>query len=197
MEPDPEALIIPDAGISTEVVTPLEAEAAPAAEIAPVPETSPEAVFAAEPEPALAEDSFEYVAEEPTEAELSQMAEGLESLSNAIAVEHFAEEVKGEEDAAADWWGTEQMEMDEATAAVLEPSEAQLLNVLKAIKRSNQPAILEIAGLPAVCLIPARNIYFTSAPAARIESAMAAQTEVTWRTCASEAEARQLSGTVP
>jgi hypothetical protein len=122
-----------------------------------------------------------------------ELGEVLENLSTAIAAESMAEGLP-EEDAGADWWGTEQVELQHISPAA-QPAEESLLSALKAIKASNQPSILEITGLPMVCVIPYRNTYFTTAPAARLETAMGTGVEVSWRACASEAEARQTSGT--
>jgi hypothetical protein len=116
----------------------------------------------------------------------------LVSMSDAIASESVADEL---EDLGVDWWGEAQLELAGTGPAYAQSEEASLLSALKAIKASKLPSILEIGGLPAVCVIPARNVYFTTAPAARLETAMGAQADVTWRTCASEAEARQISGT--
>ena len=147
-----------------------------------VPHATP-SVIVPEPEPQTA-----FVEFEPS----------LESLSLALSEPAFGAELTGEavtgDDDAVDWWGTSDDEEDRAC-----PAEASggslLIQALKAIKASAQPSILEIPGLPAVCVIPVRNVYFTSAPAARIESTMSARPEVTWRSCDSEEEARRLSGT--
>ena len=130
---------------------------------------------------------------EVAEVEFSGANEGLGNLSNAVAIESLAED--SADDADAGWWEDSQFELDNAEGFQVQNVEGSLLGALKAIMASNQPSILEIAGLPAVCVIPSRRIYFTTAPAARLESAIGPQTELTWRTCSSEAEARQMSGT--
>jgi hypothetical protein len=122
----------------------------------------------------------------------SGFMEALDNLSNAVAAGSVADEL---DDLGLDWWAQAQLELASAAPASTQLDERSMLSALKAIKGSNQPSILEIGGLPAVCVIPARNVYFTSAPAARLETAIRAQAEVAWRPCASETEARQLSGT--
>jgi hypothetical protein len=150
---------------------------------------------AVDPEPAIVNAEVDApvpasdASEEELQAEFASIEAGLESLSNALVNQEGPEELAGGE-ADIDWWG-----------ATIEPSNDRpaegclLINALKAAKASGQPGILEIAGLPAVCVIPARNIYFTTAPAARLETAITARSEVAWRTYSSEAEAREFSGT--
>jgi hypothetical protein len=144
------------------------------------------------PADAPSADAVEMASEEELQAEFAKIEEGLQSLSNALADPVDLEELP-EGDAEVDWWGTPHLESDNTNDFAAEGS--LLINVLKAVKASGQPSILEIAGLPVVCVIPARNCYFTTAPAARLESAITARSEVAWRTCASEAEARESSGT--
>ena len=141
------------------------------------------------PEPVAAAAPSE---EELLHTEFANIEAGLANLSNALLDENGFEELP-EGDAGIDWWGTPFLEADSKQER---PAESTLLiHALKAVKASGQPSILEIAGLPAVCVIPARNIYFTTAPAARLESVISARSEVSWRACVTEAEARQLSGT--
>jgi hypothetical protein len=143
-------------------------------ELAPIEE-----VAAPAPEPQL-------------EALFAELEPSLESLSAALS----EEEPEIVSDAGIDWWGTADLEEDNLNDSASDASSGSLLiHALKAIKASAQPSIVEIPGLPAVCVIPTRNVYFTSAPAARLESAMTAHPEVTWRACESEEEARRLSGT--
>jgi hypothetical protein len=158
-------------------------------QLPPEPEPAPEII----PDPV---DAPKEVSEDETlEAEFASIEADLESLSNAL-IETAESEGPTEADADLDWWGTSNLEADNIDAPLPTPAEgSQLIEALKAVKTSGHPSILEIAGLPVVCVIPARNIYFTTAPSARIESAITARTEVTWRACASEADARQLSGT--
>jgi hypothetical protein len=144
------------------------------------------------PAEARAAEAVDTASEEELDAEFAKIEEGLQSLSNALADPVDLEELP-EGDADVDWWGTPHLEADSANNSDAEGS--LLINVLKAVKASGQPSILEIAGLPVVCVIPARNCYFTTAPAARLESAIIARSEVGWRTCPSEAEARESSGT--
>ncbi len=96
------------------------------------------------------------------------------------------------EDAAADWWNTPTILSE---SAVVPEGETDLAQLLRDIKRAGKTGVLEIAGLPAVCVVPPRRSYYTSAPAARLEAAIATKTRATFRPCASEDEARSLSGT--
>lgn len=132
-------------------------------------------------------------------AELEPSLENLAlALSDeaSLAGEDLGGQDLGDNDAEVDWWGTADLEEDGAGSRPADGSNGLLLiHALKAIKASAQPSILEIPGLPAVCVIPIRNVYFTAAPAARLEGAMSARPEVTWRACSSEEEARRLSGT--
>jgi hypothetical protein len=139
-------------------------------------------------------DAIENTPEAAVAAPLADSANDLANLADAMAFGTLAEQ-GAEKDIEADWWGTAQLEFDAIGDSHTEPAEGSLLSALKAIKASNKPGILEIAGLPAVCVIPERNVYFTTAPAARLETAVGAGAEVTWRPSSSEAEARRISGT--
>jgi hypothetical protein len=142
-------------------------------------------------------------AEEEIAAEFSNVEDdaSLEVLAQAVtdaALEKSAESI---EDADADWWETSAPEPEpepEPVAAVqklVENPGGGLLSVLKAIKAAGTPAVIEITGLPAMCVVPERNVYFSTAPAARIDQAVSTHAEASWRPCPSEAAARELSGT--
>ncbi len=140
-------------------------------------------------EPEVVIEAPEVVAPDP----IDSVQQNLASLSEALDSGPEAEQLPGAE---ADWWITSSLEADSGGEQSSQPAEgALLLNALIAIKSSGQPGVVEIAGLPSVCVIPTRNVYFTTAPAARFESSLGAQSEVAWRSCESEAEARRSSGT--
>jgi hypothetical protein len=203
-DPLPQLVDMPEAHRPVEIHTPatpiigrVNPEPRPVVEVnedIPVLRAAPPEWKAPEPETDVRLFDFRSLSEIPVapeielEALFAQEPPDLENLSRALSGE--------EEVAELDWWGTAELaEETEKPAAPGCEQRCELIQALKAIKASGEPSILEIAGLPAVCVIPARNIYFTTAPSARLETAIGAHIEVTWRTCASEAEAREESGT--
>jgi hypothetical protein len=159
-----------------------------------VPEIAARPAPVATPEPVTATAASTTGAEQELEIIFAELEPSLESLARVLADEGSPADLS-EQDAAVDWWGTADLETSGDDSSGHGSEGSTLIAALKAVKASAQPSILEIPGLPAVCVIPSRNVYFTTAPAARLETAIDGRAEVTWRACASEPEARQLSGT--
>jgi hypothetical protein len=194
-------LSVPEAEVDEPTLGTLEMIAAPvveAPETTVLPDTE---IIAQDTEPTIAPDAeatvsadMEIAEEKEIQALFADVQQNLETLSHAIEAESYPEQLPAGE-ADVDWWGAQDLEDTSGDDQPKEPAESSLLTALKSIKASGQPGIIEIAGLPAVCVIPARNTYFTTAPAARIETAINARSDVSRRTCSSESEARQISGT--
>jgi hypothetical protein len=99
-----------------------------------------------------------------------------------------------DDNASAAWWGTAAITVESASPASSVEAAIALPQLLRDIKKSGSTGVLEIDGLPGVCLLPGRRTFYTTAPLFRIEAAMTAHIKASFRPCASEDEARQLAG---
>ncbi len=178
-EPDPEILPeLIDMRTGRPVVWPVPSEPAlpvvtPAeVHIAEVIE-SPAAAAASEPAPAPAVAQVAEVSSQPPIAE------------TAIAAE----------DSSADWWNTPTSLPDPPPAIETPAPHSDLPSLLRELRRAESIGVLEIAGLPAVCVVPARKVFFSTAPVARLESAISSRSPALFRPYPTEDEARAASGT--
>ena len=170
------AIAIPEPEETPAIAVPAKVETAPVPEVPSVPAETAPITTAAEPTPVP-----------------------LAIVETAHAIDSpVMEEPAAIEDSGADWWSTPAPEAGAAQAPELPEvpqGETDLGQLLRDIKRAEKIGILEIAGLPAVCVVPSRRVYYTSAPVARLEAAITTRARATFRACSSEQEARSLSGT--